>query len=626
MEYNNPNSNKSFLLYETYDNTMYELKDAPDISQPRRRLPGDWPVIPKKSITKETTIKDMTQYFDKEQAKKLFNALPLYEWVKCKQYFHTADIYETIKETIERLEIKLKKFDNLTLEEIYNWSDYYDAEHIVDIFKCPPTKENINNITGEYIADITLIILCYVESQWEKRNQDIDSIIYSEVFPIPLWLKLYLPLFSGVAEDKFGRDRGFFDNLEFTTQKDQYIIKIDYLGITYSLSLDKSSLEKYYFGKLKDENFKTVENFIKSLMNEAFSPKGLRYLLAIFLNFERKGRQREIDGSMADYLKGLKAKGIQIKDYEKKDFIKILFVFSNVYILAKPNKSVNKINIHKYDQRSKVFFSYSGDKLEIYKLDFEPTINDIRKFRLRLKLNKTYFDENNYTILPKAIVKEGIGENYLIFFLMTNLALQWVACEDIIISVTDLIKRCGLDSYAEKESSGSYGAKRIEMLEGTLEKLRKKGYIGEWITVKEEDSSKIKNKKSRLNKIKYPIINLESNTKKKPYKVIKQKPSELVDNQWSECSIHIAKPTWLSKKISNYNDTHYYRLSKLEQEVYSGSEIREFRKINNIKQKDLANKLGIAASLLARIEKKDSNLRKELNNKFITMKTEIENR
>jgi hypothetical protein len=630
MKYNNINSNKSFLFYETYDDTMYGLNDAPDISNKRlhKRLPGDWPVSTKKSITKKETISELIQYFDVEQAVQFFNILPTDEWIKCKQYLRSSDIYKTVKETIERLEIRLKKYDSRTLKEIYNWQDSYDAEdaeNIANIFKCPPTKENIENITGEYIADITLIILCYAESQWKRRNTKIDSIVYDEVFPIPFWLKMYLPLFSGVAEDKFGRDRGFFDNLEFTTQKDQYIIKIDYLGITYLLSLDKSSLEKYYFGKLKDENFKTVENFLRSLMNEAFSPKGLRYLLAIFLSFEENGRQIEIEERMADFFKRLNAKKTQIKDDEKEDFLKILFVFSNVYKVTEPIINVKEKNV---SQRKAIFFSYSGDEFKIGRLGFDLKVNDIRNFRLRLKLNKTYFNENKYAILPKAIVKEGIGEDNLIFFLMTNLALHWVATEDIVISVKDFITRCGLNSYAE-DDTGSNDVKKIIRLEKTLENLRKNSYIGEWITVKKESSSKKEKKKSKSEKIKYPIILLKNNAFKGPYRLMKQNPSELlVDKQWLECSIHIVKPNWLSRKSTNYKDKHYYRLSKLEQNVYiySGSETREFRKINNMEQKDLAKRLGIKAPLLCKIEKMNFKLNKELNEKFIKIKTEIENK
>ncbi len=612
MIYESPNNKYSLFLYEEYSSDDgYEYYE---------RGEGDWVRFEERLLSRDKTISELSHHFDKIEAERFYDLLPIDNWVKCKSVVSPWNMYNAIQKLLINGRFQLIQFDKQTLNELIQSRDEAlscrYAEEAIEVFPyCNSNPEELRYAIDNYLEEIFIVILQHCSSKWEKQNEATSKIIFGEVFPIPVWLEYYLPLFSGVSKGKFTPR----DITNFEHSKDSYIVNIEYCDITYIFTLLKSDFEKfcYYTGSPKKDE---IKGFLLQIINRVFNSKGLHYLLSIFLCYDENGRTDEAEEKLNTFFERLNGRGVQIKDDEKEDLLITFFTFSCIAIEVKTGSKYKgrKGTIHKAIR----FFTYSGDQFQIYintlSCDFKDSSKkDSRNFTIKMKIGD-FTGRGKFAIIPKKLLKEKNNSSKLKFFTMTELSFQFTRTEHVIISVSDFVQKCGLNSYADTLGRVP-NKKQIKKLEDELDYLVKGGYIDEWHAIEKDDEDGDR----------YDLPTISLNFDGSSYKLKIKNPSELISDGWSDCFYHIRIPGWMRQYIyKDYssNASSLYLLNpKFPHAMLTGSEIKDFRKTYNKTLKEFAEELNIDNSILSRIENDKYKIDREMNGKICELIKNIKN-
>ncbi len=522
-------------------------------------LTGYLPVYDINTKTKGGTIKALSSLLGNEIATQLYNHLPINLWANHKHWVSYSIIQNEIINVMMKNKYKIHKFNNDDLETIlqrYNKAIQLlgiDDGSIKEIFPYYSLTDD-DDFLREYLNNLTLVIAQHVNARWEDINKRALSIRKEDLFPIPGIISPFLPLFAGVKINKISLGEDEYPKCYlFNEVNDYFIIEISVSDDKFVLQIKKSAIKEYYYNLKK--------NIYLMLLDKAFSPKGLLYLLAIFLSIEENGRNGSIDESMTDFFKRIKTG--QIKKEQIEDLIDILFVFGNIQIKHLPKSANGRGRFIK-------FFDYYGDLKK----------TDIRTFRIKLKSWRntydSYIQNHNFTILPKQIIREPLSNNALKFFILTFLSFyHWLNNEDDIkISIKDFISICALDTYGNPDG---YDKKQIKRLEKDIEYLKIRGYIGEWCSDRTNQENSID--------------------------LLFEKPSQYVlQNTWKEYSIIITKPIWIYTTTGIYGDRRKIFLDYPLKRKITGSEIIDLRRRDRLTQNKLAEILHLSRQTISQIE------------------------
>lgn len=536
--------------------------------------------------SKDKVIKLLSEKLNLAQAEELYNALHIEIWAEYKYWFNDNDIKDEIDAALIKKHFKLDYFNLLTYQTVLNKLDRGLIE---------PDEFN------SFIIPIYSCILQHVYDKWKSINKNACELKIQDTFMIPSWFEDILPLFSGVGRDKFTNHyKDHQDAIEYrkVNKVESYIYKIKLKKYIYDIYIQKKLLIMHFDVKTNSNHESEIiinDELIKiilQILNDAFSPKGLFYLLSLYCYCDKHGRQNKIDTTLKDYIEQglfLGEKG-QVKQKTKQDIVRMLKIFSIIRISNTPNTK----KYERYRRRPVGF--YHLEKLFITKSITTST------FTLRHYFPYGHLkSEGNYYLLPTTLCKESFVTLGLKFYLLIYFIIQWSELKNHTKNyrLIDLIKMCNIENYGISTTCVKdeyyddvieYNDRQLKLLLKTIHYMKSTGYVGDWIYV--TNTGKVLYNKSEISKRK----------------------------QWMDDSIVIQPPNWFERFTYEIkNNKLKFTSNPIPQKVITGKTIRDHRKSMNMTQKEYAPLLGITPEYLSQLEKGKRPISKEMQKRFIEL-------
>jgi len=510
--------------------------------------------------SKDKVIYLLSKKLNLEQAEELYDYLPIELWAEYKFWFRDSDIIDEIVDTLLGKKFKLDYFDSLTYQTVLKKLN----QGLIDL-----------DVYNSFIIPIYSYILQHVYDKWKSINKKACDQKFENTFMIPSWLSYILPLFSGVGRSKFTHDSEYNLNpISFDARIKVYIYTITMNGIDYIIYINRKNLFEYYnFDKGQPKKSGTViddsiKKIICKLLDDAFSPKGLYYLLTIYFYYNKHGKENKIKTSLTHFIKETMPFIKKIKSNKINDIIRMMKIFSIIRI-SKYNRGRRPVGFFK---SSSFIPSKSRRTYQLKMVDF-------------FYYNYLNRDDGFY-LLPEKICEESFVNDSLKYYLLIYLIEQWLNKKqhEHYYLIKDLIKICNIENYGvsipymeEFNRRGSeYNKKQFELLIETISYMKKMGYIGDWLY------------------------------KPKNGKRIVDKSKIVIRPQWVDDLIAIPPPDWFLR-FTYENEKDRLRFYKKEPppKKYSGLDVKNLRKEMRMTQKKFSRLLGVSAVTLIKNEKMD---------------------
>jgi len=523
--------------------------------------------------TRSDVISVLSNILNPEQAKELYDALPIEVWVENTCWCTRKDIFDKIENTLIEKEFRLDYFGSLSCQSAQKRFEQGSDE---------------NKKFYRLITIISTYIVQHVYTRWVYLNRIASELKIENTFMVPAWLGTIVPLFSGVGVNKFKQEKSYNQKvISFNKKLEKYTCKIILNNKRFFIYIRLNDLTRYmdYLLMLEKSHREKINNesFIIDMLDQAFSNKGLFYLLSIFCYYEKYGRSNKIDSTISEFVAKTFPKTKQTKQERINYIIRILVTFRII-----------KISFTRMRRPVSMFSSVNFKKK-----------GNMRTFQFQCELffNYEYLkDERNNYLLPDFICKENLTKNKLIYFLTILFMSEWVNSKKHVIEyrINDLIRTCNIEFnnipdkdekdeegveesesfilYMEKENikntnDNKLNERHFTLILKTIRYMKANGYIGDW---------------------RYLDNNLN----------VTPKPERNRKFNWSADIINITPPIWFIKfrKINKIKTIYHFHEKPFMKKKYTGEEIKQIRKTMNENIKEFSKRLDISPGYLSRIE------------------------
>lgn len=442
-----------------------------------------------KLITRKKDIKNaLMGILDiKSEVELIYKQLPFNEWIKYFNCLCVGDIRKSINEILlsNNITYNGKRIGDAEdkLKELEK--EYLKYKSKIFPFELNEYQNYFDSLNGKLIGLVDEIIK-YISQYFEiieKHTKEIDTFI------MPTALSEVLPLFYGVV--KRNGDKKTHENLKITRELLAANGFTDIVLNTghYKLSLSKTIGSLKYTINIDNEisSYLTSKHFnddkFFQIIYKLLNPKGLRFLLNIFVLIHKSNQKQDIELYLSDIEK---IKGFENK---RKDLIITLLIF-NYMVICFPE--YEKISIPQTRSLKPEKKSYDHKEFSFYRLTNFKDIHQARKQKVHIKVNEILKERITYNkseipdyfiILPQKIADENINTKSIEIVLAIEFLSSLVFSYNNIFKLHYLLSIIGISDYNDTKFNANY-YRLFERIIKALDYLQNNYYIDDWVFYK----------------------------------------------------------------------------------------------------------------------------------------------